>query len=73
MRKYTKVEMDRLLRNNGFTFVRQSGGHCIYKRDGETAVLTRNIQEPIALRLIKEHHLVTTKKGKKIVDKIKEG
>ena len=69
MRKFTKVEMDRLLRSNGFEFVRQSGGHCIYKRDGETAILTRNIQEPIARRLIKEHHLVN-KKGKLILDKI---
>lgn len=69
MRKFTKVEMDRIVRANGFTFVRQTGGHCIYKRNDETIVLTRNIQEPIARRLIKEHRLVD-KKGKKILDKI---
>lgn len=66
MRKYTKFEMDRLLRMNGFEFIRQSGGHSIYKRNGETAVLTRNIQEPIARRLIKEHRLVD-KRGKLII------
>ena len=34
--------------------------------NGETAVLTRDIQEPIARRLIKEHRLVD-KRGKLII------
>lgn len=51
-------EMKRLMRNNGFEFVRQKGDHEIWKRDGkETIVLNPNINKMVAFRLIKEHNL----------------
>lgn len=58
MRRYTYYEFDKILRKNNFVFVRQTGGHYIYKREGkETVVIPRVIQEPISQRLIKQHRL----------------
>ena len=66
MRRYTKFEFNKILVSNGFVLDRQSGGHLIYKRnETETCVIPRVIQEPIAKRLIKEHKLIITKKGKR--------
>ena len=63
MIKYTRREFERILINNGFEFVRQSGGHLIFKRrDEETCVIPQVIQEPIAKRLIKEHKLILDRK-----------
>ena len=63
MVRYTRREFERILINNGFEFVRQSGGHLIYKRnDEETCVIPQVIQEPIAKRLIKEHKLILDRK-----------
>ena len=63
MKRYTKHEFNKILISNGFEFERQSGGHLIYKRNGtETCVIPQVIQEPIALRLIKEHHLILDRK-----------
>jgi predicted RNA binding protein YcfA (HicA-like mRNA interferase family) len=63
MKRYTKFEFNRILESNGFTFVRQHGGHLIYKRNGvETCVIPQVIQEPIARRLIKEHKLILNRK-----------
>lgn len=66
MIKYTRREFERILLDNGFELVRQSGGHLIFKRNGEeTCVIPQVIQEPIAKRLIKEHKLVLDRKEKK--------
>ena len=66
MIKYTRREFEKILSSNGFVFVRQSGGHIIYKRNGdETCVIPQVIQEPIAKRLIKEHKLVLDRKGQR--------
>ena len=63
MKKYTKRDFNKILISNGFVLVRQHGGHMIYKRNGnETCVIPQTIQEPIAIRLIKEHKLVIDKK-----------
>ena len=63
MIRYTRREFERILTNNGFEFVRQSGGHLIFKRnDEETCVIPQVIQEPIAKRLIKQHKLVLDRK-----------
>lgn len=65
MRRYTKYEFNKLLVANGFVLERQSGGHLIYKRNGnEICVVPQRIQEPIARRLIKEHKLVVDRLGK---------
>src|SRR5574344_2111205 len=37
--QYKPKEFQRVLRNNGWTFVRQRGSHQIWKRDGETLSL----------------------------------
>jgi len=66
MIKYTRREFERILIDNGFVFCRQSGGHRVYKRNGEeTCVIPQVIQEPIAKRLIKEHRLIIKRKEKK--------
>ena len=66
MIKYTRREFERILVTNGFVYVRQSGGHLIYKRnDNETCVIPQVIQEPIAKRLIKEHGLIVRKEKRK--------
>ena len=66
MIKYTRREFERILVTNGFVYIRQTGGHLIYKRNGnETCVIPQVIQEPIAKRLIKEHKLMVNGKEKK--------
>lgn len=66
MIKYTRREFEKILSSNGFVFVRQSGGHIIYKRnENETCVIPQVIQEPIAKRLIKEHRLILDRKGQR--------
>lgn len=62
MKKYKRAEFDRIMRNNGFIKVRQSGGHTIYERNGIHESVPLNLEEPIALRLIKTHHLDVRKK-----------
>ena len=62
MIRYTRREFEKILTNNGFIFVRQTGGHMIFKRNEETCVIPQVIQEPIAIRLIKEHKLVLDRK-----------
>ena len=69
MIRYTRREFERILINNGFVFVRQSGGHLIFKRnDEETCVIPQVIQEPIAKRLIKQHRLILDRKEIKKCD-----
>lgn len=66
MVRYSRREFEKILIDNGFVFIRQSGGHLIYKRnDVETCVIPQVIQEPIAKRLIKEHKLILDRKEKR--------
>ena len=62
MRQYTYLEMTKIVKRNGYEYVRCTGDHCIYKREGGggTIVLTKkkNVNPCIARRLIKEHDLI---------------
>lgn len=61
MRQYTYVEMTKIIKRNGYTYVRSTGDHFVYKRDGkDTIVLVKkkHINPCIARRLIKENNLI---------------
>lgn len=57
---YTKREMEKILKKNGWEIARYSGSHAIYKNDkGEHLAIGRcNYNSIIFQRLIKEHHMV---------------
>ena len=56
--QYKPKEFQRVLRNNGWAFVRQRGSHQIWKRDGETLSLPVVTLKPcISGKLIKEYQL----------------
>lgn len=62
MRQYTYLEMNKIVKSNGYEYVRCTGDHYIYKRKdgGGTIVLAKkkHINPCIARRLIKEHNLI---------------
>ena len=64
MRNYTFREFEAIVLANGYVFIRCSGSHCIYKKEGvaNTILLAkhRHINPCIARRLIKENHLIVT-------------
>lgn len=61
MRNYTFKQMEAIVLANGYVFVRCTGSHCTYKKEGvaKTIVLSkhRDINPCIARRLIKENNL----------------
>lgn len=61
MQQFTFREMESIVISNGYVYIRCSGDHCVYKKDGEprTIVLAkkRHINPCIARRLIKENNL----------------
>lgn len=61
MRNYTFREMEGIVLANGYRFIRCTGSHRTYKKDGEanTIVLAKrkHINPCIAKRLIKENRL----------------
>ena len=54
---YTSRTMMKLLKKNGYSLVRCKGDHFVFKRNNQTAVVTKDLNEMVALRLIKEHDL----------------
>lgn len=62
MRQYTFREMEAIVLANGYVYIRCTGSHCTYKKEGtaNTIVLARKkqINPCIARRLIKENNLV---------------
>lgn len=56
-KEFSGREFKRILMNNGFEYVRQSGDHAIYKRGNETAVVNTKLNKMVARRLIKTHNL----------------
>lgn len=58
MRQFTTKEFIKLVERNGFHLDRYSGSHAIYvNKDGRHISIPRNIESPIARRLIKENNL----------------
>lgn len=61
MRQFTFREMEKIIISNGYVYIRCTGSHCTYKKEGvaNTIVLARkkHINPCIARRLIKENNL----------------
>lgn len=64
MLNYTFREMEAIVKANGYVFIRCTGSHHIYKKDGaeNTIVLAKrkHVNACIAKRLIKENKLNIT-------------
>lgn len=58
MKQYTKKEFVKLIRKNGFEYVRSKGGHDIYYNNtGRHISVPQFLVDVIARRLIKENNL----------------
>ncbi len=63
MFQYSKREFDKVLRQNGFHYVRSSGSHSIYMNStGKHISIPLSMNMCIIRRLIKENNLVVSKK-----------
>lgn len=51
-------EWSKIIKSNGFDLVRQRGDHYIYKKDGQTIVLSMPPNRMVMRRITKEHNLV---------------
>jgi predicted RNA binding protein YcfA (HicA-like mRNA interferase family) len=58
MRQWTSRDFIKLVQKNGFVHDRTKGSHQIYRNaDGRHISIPRNLEAPIARRLIKENKL----------------
>lgn len=59
MKQYTRREFVKLVRQNGFEYVRSRGSHDIYyNKEGRHITIPQTLVDVIARRLIKENNLV---------------
>ena len=59
MKKYTRREFIKLVRQNGFEYVRSKGGHDIYYNNkGRHISIPQTLVDVIARRLIRENKLI---------------
>ena len=55
---YTRKECLAIIKNNGFVYDHSSGGHDIYKRNGQTLSIPSNTINPMLFRrLMREHNM----------------
>lgn len=58
MKQYTSKEFIKIVKKNGFQYVRHNGGHSIYINEkGRHISIPKKIESVIARRLIKENNL----------------
>lgn len=58
MKQYTRREFVRLVRHNGFEYIRSRGGHDIYyNKEGRHISIPHTLVDVIARRLIRENNL----------------
>lgn len=59
MKEWTNREFIRLLKDNGYTLLknRGKGTHSIYQKNGKHISVPKKIEAPVARRLIKENDL----------------
>ena len=55
---FTKREVQKILKANGFIYVEAHGGRCKYKRGNEIIMINPEPNKMIFNRLIKEYNLV---------------
>ena len=59
MRQYTRREFVKLVRQNGFEYMRSHGSHDIYyNKEGRHITIPHTLVDVIARRLIKENSLI---------------
>ena len=59
MKQYARIEFVKLVRQNGFEYVRSKGGHDIYYNNkGRHVSIPQTLVDVIARRLIKENNLI---------------
>lgn len=58
---YSTREIEKMLQEKGYQCVRKSGSHKIYSNGTQTAVIKKDLNKMIALRIIKECGLDATK------------
>lgn len=59
MKQYTRREFVKLVRQNGFEYVRSKGGHDIYyNKEGRHITIPQTLVDVITRRLIKENNLI---------------
>lgn len=58
-RRYSDREFKKILRDNGYSFLRGSGDHLIYSNGKNKITIKKNLNHMIILRLIKENNLIT--------------
>lgn len=59
MKHYTRREFVKLVRQNGFEYVRSKGGHDIYyNKEGRHITIPQTLVDVITRRLIKENNLI---------------
>ena len=54
---FTKREIQKILKDNGFVYESQHGGRCKYRRGSEILMINPEPNKMIFNRLIKEHNL----------------
>lgn len=66
MEQYTFRRMEQIVTSNGYIYVRCTGSHCVYKKEGaeNTIILAKkkHVNPCIARRLIKENNLIIRKR-----------
>lgn len=63
MFQYSKREFEKVLRENGFYYSRNSGSHLIYKNErGRHISIPQSMNMCVIRRLIKENNLIVPKK-----------
>ena len=55
---YSFRDMERILRKNGYHYVRANGGHMIYSNGIGCATVPINLKKFTALGIIKQHDLL---------------
>lgn len=58
---YSTREMEKMLQGNGYKYIRTNGSHRIFSNGRNTAVLNKKVNKMVALRIIKECKLDTSK------------
>lgn len=63
MKQYARREFVKLVRQNGFEYMRSKGGHDIYYNNkGRHISIPQTLVDVIARRLVRENNLVTKHK-----------
>jgi len=57
MKAYNAREFKKILKINGFVYIRTNGSHSIYKKNEKEIVVNKDLNKMVARRLIKENCL----------------